>query len=375
MKRRFSKQSVSRTEAIRALNDHLLTVADLDRGTQQLHQRAIERFLSGLGSRSSRQFLVFSDAMTQRWLVEASRSSSAGYAAQQLQVIDRYLDSLVRAALININPLRELHAQLGNCSWRTITKTVQQLGPRRALQQLRVAPKPSGPVHRFIRDYLGSHRTGGSDCTDHARILNQLDRFLASAGVRSIHNVTTADVDQWVAQMTCRSHERHRQLRIAWRFFSFLQSQGDVNANPVDPVQYNSTRLSRTQFVPYIFTTEQVAAILAAAHRLSPNHLFPLRAEVCHTIFALQYALGLRLGETRRLTIEDIDLKRRALFIRQTKFHKSRYVPFGPKVGHLLRKYLHVRSELLQPVQSTDPLFPTIWRRSVGASDKATLIL
>jgi integrase len=48
-------------------------------------------------------------------------------------------------------------------------------------------------------------------------------------------------------------------------------------------------------------------------------------------IFALLYGLGLRVGEVTRLKLSDVDLVRSTLFIRDTKFGKSRIVPFGPE--------------------------------------------
>jgi integrase len=75
--------------------------------------------------------------------------------------------------------------------------------------------------------------------------------------------------------------------------------------------------------------------------------------------------LGLRLGEVRRLRIRDVDLERQALFIDQTKFHKCRYVPFGPKVGQCLKCYLETRHQVLLPVQEDDPVFTTKWRKPV----------
>jgi integrase len=72
--------------------------------------------------------------------------------------------------------------------------------------------------------------------------------------------------------------------------------------------------------------------------------------------------LGLRHGEVRRLCISDVDFTRAVLSIRQTKFHKNRYVPFGPKVGECLRQFLDARRTVLQPLQDDDPLFVTLWR-------------
>jgi integrase len=82
-------------------------------------------------------------------------------------------------------------------------------------------------------------------------------------------------------------------------------------------------------------------------------------------MLVLLAALGLRHGEVRRLCIRDVDLTRGVLFIRQTKFHKSRYVPFGPKVGGCLRQFLEVRRTVLQPLRDDDPLFVTLWRAPV----------
>ena len=53
-------------------------------------------------------------------------------------------------------------------------------------------------------------------------------------------------------------------------------------------------------------------------------------------IFALLYGLGLRVGEVCRLRVDDLDARRRLLVIRESKFRKTRLVPFGPRVGTAL---------------------------------------
>jgi len=55
------------------------------------------------------------------------------------------------------------------------------------------------------------------------------------------------------------------------------------------------------------------------------------------------YTLGLRVGEITRLCHQDVDRDRRLLVIRETKFGKSRLVPFGPKVGEHIEAYLNQR--------------------------------
>jgi site-specific recombinase XerD len=83
-------------------------------------------------------------------------------------------------------------------------------------------------------------------------------------------------------------------------------------------------------------------------------------------MLALLYCLGLRHGEVRRLCIRDLDFRRGTLMIRETKFHKSRCIPFGPKVANRLETFLQVRRTILPPLNDDDPLFVSRWRKPVS---------
>ena len=70
----------------------------------------------------------------------------------------------------------------------------------------------------------------------------------------------------------------------------------------------------------------------------------------------LLYALGLRLGETLRLTIKDIDLHQNTLFIRDSKFYKDRLVPFRLKLGKCLETYMDLRCGYFKAIKKDDLL-------------------
>jgi site-specific recombinase XerD len=55
----------------------------------------------------------------------------------------------------------------------------------------------------------------------------------------------------------------------------------------------------------------------------------------------------------------DVDLHQETLFIRDSKFHKDRIIPFGPKLGEHLKNYLSLRCSLFGSVKLDDPLFIT----------------
>jgi integrase len=165
--------------------------------------------------------------------------------------------------------------------------------------------------------------------------------------------------------MTCNASTRRVKARAVRRFFTHLHNSGVVSVNPILPASLAERRLPAKSFRPFLFTPQQVAALLGRAQHLPRSRFCPLKPQTCYTMLVLLYALGLRHGEVRRLCIRDVDFTRAVLSIRQTKFHKSRYVPFGPKVGECLRQFLEVRRTVLQPVQDDDPLFVTLWRAPV----------
>src|SRR5437879_5191218 len=87
-----------------------------------------------------------------------------------------------------------------------------------------------------------------------------------------------------------------------------------------------------------------VAAYLVTyVSALMPPSRNPLRPAVLRLAIILLYTTGLRRGELVCLTLGDVDAQRGVLFIRDSKFHKSRWVPVSSSVRSELRSYLDAR--------------------------------
>jgi|AGTN01.1.fsa_nt_gi Site-specific recombinase XerD len=93
-------------------------------------------------------------------------------------------------------------------------------------------------------------------------------------------------------------------------------------------------------FVPYIFTKEQIAALLTVADNLKYDYRSPHYHHVYPFLIRLLYCCGLRLGEALRLRIEDIDFSERLLRIEQSKFNNSRLLPMSESLYLALQKYM-----------------------------------
>ncbi len=330
----------------------------------------IGRLLAGLSEPREvpGQCLHLDESGLLRWLVKDVAGRTIRTARGRLRVLSRYLDTLIQTGLLDTNPLAEFKTRSichGLRNWEHLIPALQSADPETALAALRCPPPSPGPLAAHVQSYVELHRSLGKEFSFNAHILEDFDGFLRTDAVAAIHAVTQDHATRWLSAMTCNASTRRVKSRAVRRFFAHLHNCGVIPVNPILPSSLTEERLPALTFRPYIFSPQQMAAILDRARRLPKSCFCPLKPQTCHTMLVLLYALGLRHGEVRRLCIRDVDFTRTVLSIRQTKFHKSRYVPFGPKVGECLRKFFDIRRTVLQPLRDEDPLFVTLWRAPV----------
>lgn len=111
---------------------------------------------------------------------------------------------------------------------------------------------------------------------------------------------------------------------------------------------------TRQRKPPYIYSGPEISALIAAARQLQPHG--SLRPWNYATLIGLFASTGLRLSEATRLARSDFDDRQGVLTIRETKFHKSRFVPLHPSVTKNLRRYAQKRDELV-PLVLSDRFF------------------
>ena len=201
-----------------------------------------------------------------------------------------------------------------------------------------------------IEHFLAHKRSAGRRFEVEEKTLRLLDDFLLARHVFRIEEVTPALIDEFLVSRPRLRPRSYNHLRCTvGRLFAYLVSFGVV---PRTPLQ-SPPRRSRYQRSPFIFDQAAARRLLATARSLADCGGTIERGSTYHVIFAILYGLGLRVGEVCRLCVKDVDLERRVLVVRETKFYKSRLVPFGPKLQALLLQHLDRCSTGLYG--STDP--------------------
>ena len=96
---------------------------------------------------------------------------------------------------------------------------------------------------------------------------------------------------------------------------------------------------NHSDFVPYIFTKDEISRIFAAVDQLPIKKNNPIDRLFFQTIYRLLYATGMRVGEAVSLKVEDVDLENDIITIHSGKDRVSRLIPFLPSLHYWLNKY------------------------------------
>jgi len=166
--------------------------------------------------------------------------------------------------------------------------------------------------------------------------LRDLDIFLQKEGVKTAE-LSRTTVERWLASAPYYRKPRtismrHNQVR---QFALFLIR----NNVPAYVLPFKEGPILRYDYVPWIFNHHDIHKLLAAADSLPFCSCAPLRHLVVPEIFRLLYGCGLRVNEALQLRVQDVDLVRGILTLRETKGSKDRLVPFAFSLRDRLSRY------------------------------------
>jgi len=198
------------------------------------------------------------------------------------------------------------------------------------------SPEELQDLQELVADYLRVRRSLGYKLDDAEYILG---RFMAYLNDHDAAGVTVEHALGF-AMAPSGASPRWQALRLsAVRCFARW-------AHCVDPdIEVPPARLlpaRPTRVAPYIYTADEIQALLDAAGLLRPE----LRAATFRTLIGLMAATGIRTGEVVGLDIASLDLQGHTLTVRG-KYDKIRMLPLHPTVINALTGYLHQRDRLL----------------------------
>jgi site-specific recombinase XerD len=130
-----------------------------------------------------------------------------------------------------------------------------------------------------------------------------------------------------------------------------------ISRNYVTEIPLPKTLPKRPQgLIPYIYSQQELKLLFDSALTYQKNKS-QVEPYMVRMSLVLTYTLGLRIHETLSIILGDVDIDNLVITIRQSKFYKSRLVPFNQQVKNALKSFLQWRKEHQQPQHAEAYLF------------------
>lgn len=203
---------------------------------------------------------------------------------------------------------------------------------------------------RAVVAYLASRRALGRAYLSEEWILGTVRRYLDNAGAPDLNQ---GHFDGWrrTLQHLHRNTRRARE-RVVHNLCRYRR-RCEPGCFVPDPLTFVR---SGPYALPVIIEPAQIAKLLTLASALPCVPQSPLQPFVMRLAIVLLYTAGLRRGELARLCLGDVDARAGVLRVRESKFHKSRWVPLSASASAELRCYLAVRCRPQYPCAPTSAL-------------------
>jgi integrase len=182
-----------------------------------------------------------------------------------------------------------------------------------------------------------------------ARAEKLLGQFIAWLEERGETTITIAAALEWATLPPATGSNWHaHRLTVVRGFAAHVHALDAVHELvPQDLLPQRPRRA-----VPYLYTNAEIRALMDASSAIPTPH----RAATMRALIGLLAVTGMRVGEAIRLDQTDINYRRGALTVMESKFGKSRELAVHDTTTAALRAYL-ARSDRPVATEPTDAVF------------------
>ncbi|WP_308165163.1 tyrosine-type recombinase/integrase [Acidithiobacillus ferrooxidans] len=132
----------------------------------------------------------------------------------------------------------------------------------------------------------------------------------------------------------------YKKYHVLTGCYRFALARGMVTAIPLPR---SVPKQDGPIFVPYIYSHAELKRLIDVLPALCAGRS-RIDDYVFKALLLLMYGAGLRISEALSLHIHDVDLQQTILYVRETKFYKTRIVPLGKDLTQILNEYIAKRN-------------------------------
>ncbi len=188
--------------------------------------------------------------------------------------------------------------------------------------------------HKEFIDSLKDKGRADATVIAYAKDIEQLINFAEEQGMEGIEELKTEDIQAFLDELKEEDYTKKsvsRKLNSIKTFYRFLLNNNYVSENPADPIPHPKIAPK-----PPRILSEMEYRALRDVSREDPR---------IYAIIELMLQTGVRIGEVRRLKLDDVDFKNNEIRIAPYGKHPERKLPLNEKAEDAVKRYLEVRPE------------------------------
>jgi len=199
----------------------------------------------------------------------------------------------------------------------------------------------AGALSKLCAGFIAEKRALGYRYNTEAQRMWEFSRFTERFDFPQ-NTLTQELVDKWLQKRPNES-DRTRYSRFVF-VKSFAEYMCRMEFEAYVPSRDEAGKIHKS-FVPYIFSHDEIKRFFAAVDGMTKPKCTcsPRKHLVMPVLFRVLYCCGLRVSEATGLLGGDVDFNNAILFIRNSKFSKSRYVPMSDELLKVCAEYSKTR--------------------------------
>jgi integrase len=186
-----------------------------------------------------------------------------------------------------------------------------------------------------IENYIAEKQAVGYKYEAGAAMLRRFDSFVTDRCL-SEANLTKQLVLDWTARKPNETVSTQcGRISLLRCLAEYMNRMG----YPAYVYPKAAVTVDRYTYIPYIFSKNEIRKIFEVCDHYRQNECVPNRHLVLPLLLRILYGCGLRISEALQLTLQDVDLDKGFLYIRNTKFNKDRILPMVDSLTNRCREY------------------------------------
>ncbi len=193
----------------------------------------------------------------------------------------------------------------------------------------------------YIRSYIKEKELQDLKTKRYRSFLLDFDRFLLQTAKNNLL-INSEDIKRWAeTHINDKKTTLYARFCVISNFCRYMGSLGYECYVPVRPkVSFKST-------IATVFTHMQIQDIFDACDNMvAKTHCPKSMLFVIPALIRTLYSTGIRIGEALAIMNKDIDFKRKALVINDTKNNRYRIAPINESLEKVLKQYIDYRDRL-----------------------------